>query len=132
MSVESDFRAFLIADVTIVGLVSTRIYGHDLKPQNTAFPAITLQRSDTEFTMQQPTGQSGFQGVNFQVDSWAEEYDTVHSVREAVIARCQNFNGTMGSTAVSRVYVTSGPVDVYEQSVEQYRSSVGVVIWLNS
>ena len=131
MAVENDLRTFLAADGTIGALVSTRIYGTNIKPQNGTMPAITLQRTNTEWLLHLDTGQSTYITAEFQIDAWDNDYDGTHTLREAIIARVQNYRGSMGSTAVDRAYIVSGPIDVYEQDIEQYRSSIGVQISYN-
>ncbi len=132
MTIESDLRTFLAADGTISGLVSSRVYGIGYKPQNSSLPALTFSRESTDWINELEAGQSGYVGAEFQIDAWADNYDDVNSLREAVLSRVQNYNGLMGSTAVDWVLVNSGPVDVYEDSLEQYRSSVGIIVWYNS
>ena len=131
MTVEAELRTFLAADGTISALVGTRIYATDLKPQNGTMPAIVFQRQGTEWQNHMDGGQSTYIGADFDIDAWGEEYDDANTLREAIISRVQNYRGAMGATAVDRIFITSGPIDAYEQDVEQFRSSIGVTIWYN-
>ena len=132
MPVEADLRTFMAADATIASLVSTRIYATDIKPQESALPAITYQRVGTEDQFFVDSGQGGYTGAEFDIDAWGEDYSDAVTLRDAIIARLQNYRGAMGDTTVDRIYRVSGPFDVYEDPLKQYRSTIGVQVFYNT
>jgi len=82
MSLETGLRAALVADATVNGLVSGRIYP-EIMPQDTKYPAISYSRISTVRT-QFLDGVDDFTQVRVQVDCWDDSYSGVKSLASAV------------------------------------------------
>ena len=131
MTVESDLRTFLLNDAAIYAITQDRIYSTGIKPQQSVEPAITFVPTDTDWAAYVDIGQATPAGINFTVDAWSPELAQARDLRNKIRARVQNFNGTMGSTRVIRIYLVSGPVDVYEDQLKTFRSTIIVVVHIN-
>ncbi len=87
MNVEDAMRDLLVADVTVSGLVATRVYPMQM-PQGATLPAITYQRvattphDDLELTQ-------NHEWVRVQVDCWAANYAGAKALAVAVRAALQ-------------------------------------------
>ena len=93
MTMEADLRARLIADVTVGGLIGTRVYPA-YRTQGDALPAITYSRV---FTNRQAhnDGPIGVIGARMQISCWADSYAGARAVAEAVRNSLDGFDGEL-------------------------------------
>ena len=126
MSLETDLRSFLLADVTIAALVGTRV-GPEPLAQNSPKPAITYRRLDTErdLTMDGP---EGLQRPTVQVTSWAATLIEARDLAGKIRLRLAGFKGTMGATIVQVIF-PRGDNDGYEADVLAYFTDLDFEIW---
>lgn len=98
MSLESDFRSYLLADSNISALVGTRIYGGKL-PQDVTYPAISYARISGE-RVHKLTGAGDRAVPRIQYDCWAESYTGAKALADLLRQRLNGASGTIGSTVV--------------------------------
>lgn len=120
---------YLAAQAGITSICSTRIYPLIL-PQKPTYPAITYSEDDSNYT-ESFTGQTDHVQSIYQIDSWATTYAGATSLGNAVSAALKNTSGSFGGITIQRCTVLSGPVSVYEDSVEAYRQTYIFSIWHN-
>ena len=123
---EAAARAILLADGTVAGLVSTRIYPGKL-PQIPTLPAVTYSRVDGP-RVQSLVGSSGLAHPRLQIDCWAETYAGVKTLANAVRGAIDGYSGTISGTRVGGVLIDDEQ-DVYEPNVEFYRVSQDYIVW---
>lgn len=98
-TIESALYAILAADVTVAGLVGTRIFPN-VVPQDQSLPAISYQRIATS-RVWSLEGPSGLAQPTFQVNCLAATYDALRTLSAAVRAALDGYSGTASSVAVS-------------------------------
>lgn len=126
--IDADFFTWLKAQSGITSLTTTsRIYALIL-PQSPSYPALTYTLNDGERD-RSFEGDGTLVPTEAQVDCWADTYGGARALLAAFIAAIKNYSGTMGaSTAVSQT-ILGEDINVYEEQVEAYRSSIFVTIW---
>ena len=101
MTMESDLRAFVIADADVTALIGSRMYPQRL-PQGLAMPAIRYTHIATTSEIHL-NGVMGEARTTMQLDCYSESYeemvDLAEKVRVALVAD-NNGRRTMGSTNV--------------------------------
>lgn len=108
MTMESDLRAFVIANGDVTALVGTRMFPQRV-PQGQSLPAIryTLVVDTSDIHL---TGVAGRAVSSVQLDCYSETYaeavDLAEKVRVALVAN-NNGDRTMGSTRVYRSQLTN-------------------------
>ena len=123
---EAAVRAILIADETVLGLVSSRIYPMKL-PQGPTMPAITYSRISGP-RIETMAGPSGMAFPRVQVDSWASTYAGVKALADAVRKALDGYRGTIVSIRVGGI-IMDGELDLYEPGVEEYRVTQDYIVW---
>ncbi len=110
MSVETDFRGYLINDAMVSGLIGTRVYPL-MMPQGFTLPAVTYQRvsSDREYDL--TDGPVGWCWARFQLDCYADSFSGVRELAEAVRQALDWNNGI----------TIEGERDLFEENTEVYR-----------
>lgn len=102
MRVEEALVSELLADATVGGLVSTRVY-HLQLPQKPTYPAITYQRiSTTQGDIME--GVDTRTQVRIQVDAWGRSVSSVKGIADAcrtLLAGKRGAFGAVGSPAES-------------------------------
>ena len=117
MTVETDIRTKLLADGTISGLVSTRIYALKL-PQKPTYPAITYSRISGPRS-QLLDGPSTWGFARLEYDSWAKSYVSAQSLAAAVRVDLDGFVGSLNGRSV--VIRLENERDLYEDEDKLYR-----------
>jgi hypothetical protein len=125
MSVDSDLKARLVADGTINGLISGRVYP-DILPQGPTYPALTYFRVSGP-RLYHLRGASGRSTPRYQIDCWAETRLGARVLAEAVRASLSGFHGFMGTTKVGYLRLDN-ETDFYEETVKVYRTSLDFII----
>lgn len=124
--IEEGLGAFLAADATLTGLVSTRIYSMRM-PQTPTLPAVVFYRISNRRELVQ-NGDAGYARTRFQIDCWGSTYSSVKGVADAVRQRMQAYSGTMSGLTVQRVAHLNDN-DVFEEDTEIFGVSMDFEIW---
>jgi hypothetical protein len=117
MTVETDIRARLVADGTVNGLVSSRIYPLKL-PQKPTLPAITYSRI-SGIRSQLLGGSSTWGFGRIEINGWATSYVQAQSIAAAVRTSLNGFVGKLNSRP--SVIRLENERDLYEDEDEIYR-----------
>ena len=107
-------------------IVNTRVYPL-MAPQNGAAPFIVYQRIGAERAVLS-CGQSNLTSATIQLDSYAKTYSAAKSLADAVQERISNFNGTMGSVQVRKVFLAT-ELDLLDVEPGLYRVSQTYTVW---
>ena len=122
MSLEKGIRAILLADGTVSGLVSTRIFPQR-RPTGTALPAITYQTIYQEIT-EALADQSGLRRSRMSIECADDTYGDTKTLRNAVTAALVNYSDTISGEVIDSVRLEAA-VDL-EEDLEPASGSVGV------
>jgi hypothetical protein len=98
MTLETELRAYTLADATVAGLVGTRMYPQKL-PQNPTLPALVYQRIDTR-REHAHDGPDQLPRPRMQIAAWASSSATAWDVVNAVRERLDGYRGAMGAIDV--------------------------------
>ncbi len=100
---KQDFRALLLADAAVAGLVGVRAYW-SARPQGSDLPAIVfhLISTVTDYTMRGPVG---LVGRRVQVDCYADGQAGIEALSRAVEARLSGFRGVFGATDFQGIFL---------------------------
>ena len=95
MSMQSALRTRLLADATISGLVSTRIYDGQA-PQGAAFPRILIQQisGGSDYHL---TGETRVADAIFQIGCWSKTTAEASAIADAIRLEISGKRGTYGS-----------------------------------
>lgn len=113
MTVDADFRTFLLADATIAGLTSVVALNH--VPQFDEAPYVWFGRISSREEVDLG-GEGGIVDTAFAVECVATDVATAVSLGEAVRARCNGWRGTMGATRVQGMFVEDAADDYVPRS----------------
>ena len=126
--IDADFYTWLKAQSGITDLTSTsRIYALIL-PQTPSYPALTYTLNDGERD-RSFDGDGTLVQTEAQIDCWDTTYGGARALLAAVISAIKNYSGTMGSSTSISQTILGEDINVYEEQVEAYRSSIFVTIW---
>ena len=95
---ETDVRAYILADTQISNLVGARMYPRML-PQNVTLPALVYQRVDTR-RRHDMGGADGLPRARLQITCWAGLPADAAIVAQAVRARLDGVRGTIGTSTI--------------------------------
>jgi hypothetical protein len=126
MSIETELIDFFVSESSVAAIIGNddspetcRIYPLRL-PQGYILPAISFQRISTDREHVIDDGPIGWAWARFQFDMWAETYEEVRPLAEAVRQALDGHNNTMGSIMVAGAFA-EGERDLYEEQTEIYR-----------
>jgi hypothetical protein len=129
MSMETDFRALIVGDPTLLGLVSTRVYPSTYAQGATA-PAIRYMRvaGGPGLHMQ---GSDGLDAGLIQVDARAASAASALAVRDALIAKLHGFKGTQGATTFQLIELQGDRGIQFDDTgpTAYYTASLDFAIW---
>jgi len=98
----------------LTALVGTRIYPLKLEP-GAALPAVSFQLIDAE--RDRLSGQDGVDhAARFQLDSWADTYESAKAVAAQVVAALDRWSGTVAGVVVNTSFIDSER-DTFEEQV---------------
>lgn len=100
-----DLRAFILADSTVLSLVSARMYPHKL-PQSPTVPAISYEVI-SEVRGHTMGGRDKLPATRVQIDAWATTYAQASQLGDAILFRLDAYRGLLNgspSTEVSGVF----------------------------
>jgi len=131
MSLEKAVRSILIADGTVTGLVSSRVYPQR-RPQGTAVPAIVYQNIFEE-TNEALATQGGIKRTRLSVEVFDKTYGATKTLRNAVESALINYTGTTEGETINSLRLESA-VDLDElndpaSDFGYFRTILDFVIW---
>jgi len=103
MRLETDLRAFLVAQSVITDLVAQRIFGLLREPQ-AALPSINIQRLHTQ-RQELFCGVSPLAMADMQIDAYGITPDDAWTVAHALRLLLKDFSGNMGATVVEKIFL---------------------------
>lgn len=113
-----DIRTYMLTQSAITDLTSV-IQPVILDPRP-GYPAIVYR--DIEHDESETFGgQPGFTQSDIEYDAWGETYADAVSLAAAIRSTLKNLTGTVGTIYLQRSILVSGPVAIYEESVNCYR-----------
>jgi len=131
MSLEKAVRSILIADGTVTGLVSSRVFPQR-RPQGTAVPAIVYQNIFEE-TNEALATQGGIRRTRLSVEVFDKTYGDTKTLRNAVESALINYTGTTEGETINSLRLESA-VDIDETNEPGsdfgfFRTILDFVIW---
>ena len=131
MSLEKAVRSILIADGTVTGLVSSRVYPQR-RPQGTAVPAIVYQNV-FQATNEALATQGGIKRTRLSVEVFDKTYGATKTLRNAVESALINYTGTTEGETIDSLRLESA-VDIDETNEPAgdfgyFRTILDFVIW---
>lgn len=115
MTIETEIRARLVADSTVSGLVSARIYPLVL-PQSPTYPAITYHRV-SGVRLHHLGGVSGRAVPRISFSMWAQTYTGCQALAAAVRQSLDGFNGTL--TTIKALIEIENEFDLFEDEASE-------------
>ena len=122
MSLEKGIRAILIADGTVSGLVSSRIFPQR-RPQGTILPALTYRTVFQEIT-EGLAEQTGLRRSRVSIDCADSTYGGNKTLRDAVTSALIDYNATISNEIIDSIRLEAA-VDI-DEDLEPASGSVGV------
>jgi hypothetical protein len=123
-AVEADLQAYIKAQAAIdLASCDDRIFPTEL-PSDTAYPAITYQRTGGE-VYHHMTGASSLKHPRIQFDCWGERYADAKDLAEWLRGVLNGVKGTVGSTTVQGIFfrddrdLPEGPLPGEDESLER-------------
>ena len=125
--IDANLYTFLNAQTVVTDIVSSRIYPEILESDPT-YPAITyrIESHDFDRTFE---GNGGFVRSDYMLDAWSQTHSGAITLSNAIRTALMNHSGSFGGINVNKILVSSGPVTVFEDSVEAYRITQIFSIW---
>ena len=115
-------RTHTLADATVSGLVSTRMYS-DVLPQSVTLPAITYNLPDT-IPNEHLAGIVDMSRARIQIDCYATTRTVANSLADAVRLQLETYRGTVGSQFINNITMPTGEsyrFDVPEAGTDRRR-----------
>ena len=109
-------NGILGGDSGVTALVSNRIYPVAAPP--TVDNDLLVYSIDGEDLGQTKDGNAGSVHTNLTVSAWSSNYDTAHTIKNAVVNALDNYEGTQDSSTVEYVALKEkldGPFDEARQ-----------------
>lgn len=131
---EEDFRAFLLADGTIAGLVVDRVQWAEV-PAGRTRPLISLWTfaNSPDYVMEGP---SGLESRRLSIDCWGMTFAEAKSVSRAVRARLAAAPATQGGTLFQGLFIVAAREFNQPQggapAQRYFRDSLDVMAWYNA
>ncbi len=124
MVVEQALYSLLSGNAGVAALVATRI-SPITKPEDATLPAITYRRISSQRFSAMGRDAGVIKG-RFQIDVWADTYDSAVGVKEAVRAAVQRYSTVTGVT-IYDIFIIS-EIDFFEDDTGQYHIAVDIEI----
>jgi len=103
MALGAAIRALLVADGTVSGLVSTRIYPQ-VMPGHITGDAIAYAINSNDRNQSKDGSSQNIKG-RFSISIWSSTYTTANSIADACINVLDNYKGTSGGLTIQRMYI---------------------------
>jgi len=119
MYVEEAFRALIVSDPVVSGLIGSRLYPIQL-PQKPTLPAVvyTVISDPRVYSMKGP---SGLSYTRFQLDVYGKTYEGTKAAFEAIDRKIGGFRGMFAGVNINSIVLEDpGPQDGYEDDLAVY------------
>ena len=125
--IEEAIVAVLLADVTLAGIVSGRIYPLRL-PERVAFPAVTYYRigGDPVLAMQQD---AGLASARISVVGWSKRYLQARDANLAARDALRRFKGTSAGVVIQDVLSEMEGIDQHHDQDQTYQRTADLIVW---
>lgn len=128
---EKAIKSILVADATVLALVSTRVYPNWV-PQGASMPAISFNQVSgiRDYSMD---GADGMAQTLYQIDCWATTYSETRDLADAVRGALSAYSGTIAGVTIDVAFLQDEN-DVPEYSkqsdvAKRYGKSLDFTIW---
>ena len=129
--IEEALKAKLIADATILGLVSTRVYP-GIIPQSGTMPCIMYRQifGGRDHVM---AGASGLVHSTYEIICVADTYAEAKSVSEAVRSELDGYNGTASGVVIQDISLIDEEdmpnIEDESEKLRKHRKQLTFTIW---
>lgn len=125
--IDGNLYTFMAAQSGITDITTADRIWREKLPAKSTYPGITF-KGDHELpnTFE---GNTGFCKSDYTIDAWAETQAGAITLSNAIRAALKNVTGSFGGINIHQCFITSGPVTVFEDSVNAYRQSQIFSIW---
>lgn len=123
--IEQAFRGLLAANTGLTALVGSKIYPL-VVPQGIPYPALVyllVSKVPNNEACQGEGSSENPQQVRMQVSVYAERYEQIVAIDEAVRGAIDHFKGTLGNTQISSLRFLSAR-DLYEQQALVFHRAI--------
>jgi L-2-hydroxyglutarate oxidase LhgO len=127
MTIPATLRAILLADATVSGLVSTRVYPVKL-PQSPTMPAMVITLVGGQDVISH-SGPAGVENPTFQIDFYGETYSQMDSLYEAGKDALNGYSGLINGQNVQGIFLVQKRDLPYDDDASLYRRTVDFSIW---
>jgi hypothetical protein len=118
MSIESDLRAYVLANSAVAAIVGTKMYGI-FAPDNVEVPFITYRRLPSGAGQQQVhAGATTPTKSIFRLVCWASTYENAIALADKVRACLNGQKGTWTNSTVRHCWMQGDESDVFQESPE--------------
>ncbi len=117
MAVDTDLRTYMLADATIAGLVGDRCFQNSVPSIKTTRPWLWFRRSRTE-PLEVLGDEEQDHIVAFDVECVSDDLSQAITLRDAVVSRLRNHQGTMGDSTYNWVAVDDKWDDYMPRNLE--------------
>jgi len=128
--IDENLYNYLDADVSLTAIVGDRVYPRYGMPAAPTYGLITYEAESHNFSNTYG-GNSGFVRSDYLVDAWSEDHADSLTLSDAIRTSLKNLTGSFGGINVMQIFITSGPITVFEDSVEAFRTTQIFSIWHN-
>lgn len=125
--IDTNVYNWLKAEAAIIAIVGQRIYP-DILPPDPTYEAITYRATDHDID-NVFGGSTGLVRSDYYIDAWASRHDEADALSKVVRDNLKNITGAFGGITVQEIFITMGPLTVFEESVEAYRTTQMFSIW---
>jgi len=126
MSISESLFTYLKTVTGVTDLVNYRIYPM-LLPQKCKLPAITYEQI-TELPEHAMGVDSTINHDIFRFHCWAETYDSVRDLSDALITALRDKTGAVGNDTVQRFFFQDR-YDIYESETETHHTVLEFELW---
>lgn len=126
--IDANLVTFLKADVNLAAIVGIKVYPRDNMPAKPTYDLVTYEAESHDFD-NVFDGNSGFVKSDYLVDAWSSDHADSQALSDTIRAALKNVTGSFGGINVNQVFITSGPITSFEDSVEAYRTTQIFSIW---
>lgn len=125
--IDANVYAYLKAQTAITAVSSTRIY-NTILPEKPTYPAITF-RAELHDIDNVFGGSTGFARSDYYVDAWATTITAANALAKLIKTALKDHTGSFGGITVQEIFITMGPIPVFENSVRAFRVTQMFSIW---
>ncbi len=127
--INTNVYTFLSTQSGIIALTTANRIWREILPSKPVYPAITFGGNhNLPNTFE---GNTGFTISDYTIDAWADSDSGAESLAKEIRSALKNVTGSFGGINIHQCLITTGPITVYEESVEAFRQSQIFTIWHN-